>query len=192
MKISKQTNIPAPLFKRFERVRVVNTKKELAHYAGESGTVVWHDSSSVRQPDRADHWIYVVHLPHRTSWISSLQCHLKSEGTFDTEADHLTDRAEISFDTVLEEDNDYVEGSYRLPGRFWQVVAFQKQDVPEICSKPERWERATEWEETATGMLVSLPRKCRANRESILAAMTRVTGIADWVEVQGPDSMCLR
>lgn len=192
MKPLSQQDIPAPLFQRFERVRVAAARPQFGIFAGERGTVVWHDSSSVRQPDRPNHWIYIVHLPRRSSWTTFVECDLESEGTFDTEADHLSDRAEISFDTVLDEDNDYLEGSYRLPGGFWQVVAFKKEDVPEICSKPGRWERATKWEETATGLLVSLPRNCTANREFILKAMAQVTGIAVWVEVCGPDSMHLR
>jgi len=131
-------------------------------------------------------------LPARKCWSAFLQRDLESEGEFDTEADHLSNRAEISFDTVLEEDNDYIEGSYRLPGGGWQVVAFKKDNVPAIQAKPGRWERLTEWEETATGMIVSLPRECTANREFVLKAMAQITGIAAWVEVHGPDSMHLR
>lgn len=193
MKFKLPPHIPAPLFRRFERVRVTTARQQLADYAGERGIVVGHDSSSIlREPSRPEHWIYVVHLPVRECWMAFLQCDLESEGALDAETDHLGQRPEISFDTVVEEDNDYIEGCYRLPGEFWQVVAFSKKDVPAIVCRPSRWERPTPWEETTTGLLITIPQVDRMDRDAIFRGMAQATGVIDWVEVRGPDSTYLR
>lgn len=125
---------------------------------GERGTVIWLDSSAVgRQPTQPDQWLYVVHLPAHAAWRTFFQSELESEGGFDTESTHLGKRAEISFDLVMEEDNRWMEGSYRLPGEFWKVVIFQRDDVPELRSHPSSWRRTTKWEQEITGGSHSVP-----------------------------------
>jgi hypothetical protein len=187
------SDLPAPLFKQFERVRLVGDRPQVANYLGERGTVIWLDSYYVRQqPGRADRWMYVVHLTGRGCWRTFLQSDLESERTFDAEAMHLSDRPEISFDTVLEADNDYTEGSFRLPDGFWQVVVFRKDEVQVVSSTPSIWERPTAWELEATGLVIRMPRGDKVDREYLLRVMYQVIGFDGWVEVSGPDSMNLR
>src|SRR5580658_6988698 len=133
--------LPAPKFHRFERVVIRGKRRPYSKDChGERGTVIWIDSSAVRrEPTRPDKWLYLVHLPSINAWKSFFQWEIKSEGGFDSESDHLGKSPEISFDTLLEEDNVDVEGSYRLPGEFWKVVNFKRADVPEIRCQPTKW-----------------------------------------------------
>ena len=186
--------IPAPKFERFERVVI---RGEGPHHSkdcqGEWGTVVWLESSGVRrQPTRPDQWLYVVHLPVQNAWKTFFQWDLEPNGGFDPESAHLGERPEISFDTVLEEDNEWTEGSYRLPGEFWKVVIFQKDDVPEFRCQPSNWRRPTKWEGEITGVVIRSPRTATMGRADLLQAMSKAVGFSGWVEVRGPDSMMLR
>jgi hypothetical protein len=186
--------IPAPKFERFERVVI---RGEGPHHSkdcqGAKGTVIWLESSGMRrQPTRPDQWLYVVHLPVQNAWKSFFQWDLEPNGGFDPESAHLGKRPEISFDTVLEEDNGWVEGSYRPPGEFWKVVVFQKEDVPEIRCQPTNWKRPTRWEREITGMVIRFPRTARIGRADLLQAMSKAVGFSEWVDVRGPDSMMLR
>src|ERR1700729_2909399 len=133
--------IPPPKFQHYEHVVVRGTGLHSKEFRGERGTVVWLDSFYARtKPDQLDKWMYIVHLPARNCWRTFLQSDLDSEGEFDTETAHLGTRPEISFDTVLKEENTWVEGSYRLPGELWQVVIFQRDDVPEVRCQPSKWD----------------------------------------------------
>lgn len=85
-----------------------------------------------------------------------------------------------------------MEGSYRLPGEFWKVVIFQKEDVPEIQCQPTTWQRPTKWEGEMTGVVIRFPRTAKVSREDLLRAMSQVFGCSEWVQVNGPDSMMLR
>ncbi|MBC8289165.1 MAG: hypothetical protein H8E37_02510 [Planctomycetes bacterium] len=184
------TEVPAPRLEHLERV-VINGNG--TGYHGERGTIVWLESSAVRRnPTRPDQWAYVVHLPKQAAWRTFLQSDLESEGGFDLETDHLGKRAEISFDLVLKEDNDWMEGSYRLLGEFWNVVIFRKDDVEEVRFQRRIWERPTKWERAMTGMVIRFPRKVRVGRNDLFGAMSRAFGCSEWTEVAGPDSMVLR
>jgi hypothetical protein len=136
--------------------------------------------------------MYVVHLPARGCWRTFLQDDLESSGEFDPETLHLGKQPEISFDTVLEEQNTYVEGSYRLPGTFWQVVVFRKGDVPDVQHEPSRWKKPTPWEQETTGIVITIPQEAKVDRDCLLRAISQATGCGGWVEVSGPDSMNLR
>lgn len=185
--------LPAPKFKHFERVRIRGDEPRCKQWQGERGTIIWLDSSAVRrQPTQPDQWLYVVHLPAHSAWRTFFQSDLESEGGFDPKSAHLGKRPEISFDLVMEEDNGCMEGSYRLPGEFWKVVIFQKDDVPELRSQPSRWQRPTRWEREINGVVIRFPRTARMGRDDLLRAMAQVFGRSDWVQVDGPDSMMLR
>jgi hypothetical protein len=136
--------------------------------------------------------MYIVHLPARNCWRTFLQGDLDSEGGFDPETAHLGTRPEISFDIVLKEENAFAEGSYRLPGQFWQVVIFQKDDVPEVRCQPSKWDRPTNWEREATGIVLRFPRTAKLSRDDLLQAMSQAFGCNEWTVVHGPDSMNLR
>lgn len=157
------------------------------------GTVIGLDSYYVlRRPDCPDQWMYVVSLWERSCWRTFLQNHLESEGVFDLETILFGHLPEISFDTILEEDNSFAEGSYRLPGGSWQVVIFQKEDVPEAVFRSRRWKKPTPWEQVATGLVIQLPQHRRLDREALIRALTLATDHDGWIEVSGPDSMNLR
>jgi hypothetical protein len=191
-----QTDLPAPMFRRFERVAIADGGLHHKEYEGERGTVIWLDSYSLRRrhPKSPEHrqWVYVVHLPTRNCCPTLFETGLRSEGAFDSEPTQLGVRPEISFDIVPEDDNDFIEGSYRVPGQFWQVVVCKKADVSEVRHRPAIWRKTTEWEGEITGVIFQFPRAAGLNRASLLRAMSDATGFSDWSEVNGPDSMVLR
>ena len=97
-------------------------------------------------------------------------------------------RAEISYDLVMEDDMEFAEGTYRLPGGDWQVVIVlaRDRDVPEPRPVPQRWESG------ATGVVVRLPRAERVNAEAVERVLSAAFDVLEWVRVRGPDSTQLR
>jgi hypothetical protein len=95
-------------------------------------------------------------------------------------------RAAISYDLVMEEAMDFVEGVYRLPGEGWKVFIFSRDNVDEPCPKP------TEWASGETGMVVRFPRESCLNREAVEQVLSAALGVREWVDAGGPDSMQLR
>lgn len=185
--------IPAPKFRLFERVVISADEGRNKDFHGKEGTIICLESYYVRRNTADfDQWLYVVHLPSLSVCRSFAQSDLGSLGCFDTESAHLGQRAEISFDLLLEDDHNFMEGSYRLPGEFWKVFIFNKDEVPALRFRPERWERGSEWERDIDGIVIRFPRSSRMGREALLHAMSRAFGVTDWVQVQGPDSMMLR
>lgn len=97
-------------------------------------------------------------------------------------------RAEISYDLIMDDDMEFVEGTYRLPGGDWQVVivsAFER-DVPAPQVVP-LW-----CESGVSGVFVRLPRGERINAASVERVLSESLGVMEWVRVRGPDSMQLR
>jgi hypothetical protein len=97
-------------------------------------------------------------------------------------------RAEISYDLVMDDDMAFVEGTYRLPGRDWQVVivsVFQR-DVPKPVVEPQRWESGV------CGVFVRIPRGVQINAAVVEQVLSTALGVTEWVRVRGPDSMQLR
>jgi hypothetical protein len=82
--------------------------------------------------------------------------------------------------------------SYRLPGEFWKVVIFLKDDVADIRCEPSTWQKPTKWEREITGVVIRFPRTARMSRDDLLQAMSDAFGHREWVQVDGPDSMVLR
>ncbi len=181
---------PAPAFERLERVLI---GEQSAKYHGEQGTVLWSDWARYRKDGSVRQlWQYIVYLQADNSWRTFRQSDLKSLGAFDVESSHLSQRPEISFDLVMEKDNNWMEGSFRLPGESWQCMSFNKRDVADVCHKLSQWQRATTWGGTMTGISFSLPQTACVDRNYLLGAMTQVFGFSEWIEVHGPDSMFLR
>lgn len=97
-------------------------------------------------------------------------------------------RAEISYDLVMNDDMEFVEGAYRLPDGDWQVVvvsAFDR-DVP----KPQVDRQ--QWDSGVSGVFVRLPRAERINAATVERVLSAALGVSEWVRVSGPDSMQLR
>lgn len=61
-------------------------------------------------------------------------------------------KAEISYDFVMEDDMEFVEGTYRIPSDEWQVFVFKRGDVTESQIKPSKWNSGI------TGLFVRFPR----------------------------------
>ncbi len=87
---------------------------------------------------------------------------------------------------MLEPNNDFVEGCFRLPGHFWEVTVFARADVTTPQRLPGNWDSGI------TGWVVHVPRDTRLDRDYVLRALSEAFGFQDWVQVEGPDSMLLR
>ncbi len=184
-------DMPAPKFRRFERVLVVGEPQHYPELRGRSGTILWCDDYWVRQsPVRKRGWLYLVFFAPETAYRSLFESDLQSEGTFEPESAHLALRPEFSFDIIMEDDMNYVEGTYRLPGRFWEVMIFRRSDVPQLQHRPNQ--PPVEWSSGITGTVFDVPRGENLNREYVRKALRVAFGHEDWVEIRGPDSMVLR
>ena len=95
-------------------------------------------------------------------------------------------RAEISYDLVMDDDMQFVEGTYRLPGADWQVFIFSSREMNE----PEVMHQF--WESGVTGVFVRFPRCERLNRTAVERVLSNALGVSEWAQVRGPDSMQLR
>lgn len=95
-------------------------------------------------------------------------------------------RAEISYDLVIDDNMEFVEGTFRLPGGDWQVVIVSRRDLSEPEVEPQRWESGV------SRVFVRFPRDGRLNCESLERVLSNALGVAEWLRVRGPDSMNLR
>ena len=93
---------------------------------------------------------------------------------------------EISYDLVMTDDMDFVEGAYRVGDGAWQVLIVSKRDVTEPTIKPSTWDSGV------TGVVIHLPRDTRLDKALVERLLSERLDIAGWVEVRGPDSMTLR
>ena len=82
------------------------------------------------------------------------------------------------------EDYSIEEGSYRIPGRFWQVFCFAKRDVPELRH------RFGVCESGITGIAFDVPNEVVLYRDYQIRAMSRVfdTDPESWIVARGPCS----
>jgi hypothetical protein len=95
--------------------------------------------------------------------------------------------AEISYDLMMEDELDFVEGTYRLPGGDWQVFVTHSGNVPEVEVKPQVWDSGIR------GVVIHFPLKNRKlNRTAIEAKLSDYFDTQTWKEVRGPDSIQLR
>jgi hypothetical protein len=95
--------------------------------------------------------------------------------------------AEISYDLVMTDDMSFVEGTYRLPDRDWQVFIFGPD---ESVAEPDAV--TGKWPSGVTGIFVKWPPSKRLNKDAVLAVLSARLGVEEWSEVRGPDSMQLR
>lgn len=86
----------------------------------------------------------------------------------------------------MEDDMSFVEGTYRLLGREWEVFIFSQQSVSELEAIP------TEWESGVAGVYVKWPQEKKLNKDALLEVLSAQFGVSQWLEVRGPDSMQLR
>jgi hypothetical protein len=98
---------------------------------------------------------------------------------------------EISYDLVMEDDMDFVEGTCRVPeaagaAAAWQVFVFTKSDVSSSQVVRSRFTSGT------SGLLVRVPASTRLDCRIIEEALSDLLGVVRWRRVTGPDSMSLR
>jgi hypothetical protein len=178
---------PAARFQRFEIVSIANRRMG-DEFVGHRGSVIWCDRPWFdRRAGTWTEWIYCLSLDAFGRCRSFLESDLEPTGEFDTEQSQLGNRYEISFDTVMNDDDmRAVEGAYRLPGHLWQIFFFVKEAVPKL-----RHSFGT-WQSGITGVEFEVPNSMTLNREVVIKAMTEVFGAAVWIEVNGPDSLVLK
>src|SRR5262249_42835742 len=97
-------------------------------------------------------------------------------------------RAEISYDLVMDDDMEFVEGAYRLSGGDWQVVIVSAFDRDVLASQVVQ----QRWESGGSGVFVRVPRGGRINPGTGERILSEALGVTEWVRVRGPDSMQLR
>jgi hypothetical protein len=95
---------------------------------------------------------------------------------------------EITFDLVMENDMDFVEGCYRLAGGPWQVFIFARRSDVE----KQEVRKNLVWKSGVTGLNVFLPRDTKLNKSVVLAVLSETLDVATWSEVRGPDSIVIR
>lgn len=96
--------------------------------------------------------------------------------------------AEISYDLILEEDMQFLEGAYRLPDNDWQVfiVSAIDREVQGVEIVPQQWQSGV------TGLLIKIPMAERINASTVERLLSKRLGVSEWARVRGPDSMQLR
>lgn len=97
-------------------------------------------------------------------------------------------RGEISYDLVLHDDMEFLEGTYRLPDKDWQVFVVSAFDraFHEVQVVPQQWQSGV------TGMLLRIPISDKINAMTVEKVLSERLGVSKWARVQGPDSMQLR
>lgn len=121
---------------------------------------------------------------------------LQAEGTAASLAEHeeriaaapgrVVPVGEISYDLVMADDMEFIEGCYRLPGGDWQVVIVSRFDVAEPQFALHRWDSGV------SGVVIRFPRSARLDRGAVERVLSGALGVWNWVVVRGPDSMQLR
>jgi len=178
---------PAQKFRRFEQVRLQGFEQARSPLNDSIGTVFWADPPQ-KTNQMTDQWIYCVHLDAHHRYLNVLESNLRSTGEFSSEDEYLGTAFELGHDLLPDEDGNFsfVEGTYRLPGKLWQVMIFSEWDVPTLRH------RMTTWDSGITGVVFYVPLETRLNKAFVERAMSEVFGAEQWIEVRGPDSITLR
>ena len=178
--------MPTSRIQQFEKVLVVNDRMGV-EYFGKTGTVIWRDRPDFsRRTGLWREWGYSVYFPTLDSYCSFSESDLQKSGEFESAEAHLGMKFEISYDIVMREEMDAVEGCYRLPAQFWQGFAFFKQDVTELQH------RFVTWESGLTGIEFDVPREANLNRKYVVRSMSEIFGADSWAEVHGPAGHTLK
>ena len=93
---------------------------------------------------------------------------------------------EISYDLVMDDNMDFVEGTFRLPDGDWQIIIVTRYDILEPQVLRQRWESGI------NGVYVRFPKCDRLDQDAVEQLLRVVFGIIGWKCVRGPDSMRLR
>lgn len=93
---------------------------------------------------------------------------------------------EISYDLVMEEDMQFVEGTFRMGDGDWQVFIFKKAQIPQFEISP------TLWESGVSGVTIKIDCSMPLNKRLVEQVLTEWLGVHKLNVVEGPDSMQLR
>ena len=97
-------------------------------------------------------------------------------------------KADISFDLIMEETMDFVEGTYRLHGSDWQVLIFSTRPPVEKVEI----NTMAHWSSGVTGIVVRFPKSEKLNKAAVMRILSESLGVTEWNETRGPDSITLR
>jgi hypothetical protein len=95
-------------------------------------------------------------------------------------------QGEISYDLIMEDNMSFVEGTYRLVGKDWQVFIFSPGAVAGIQVQHGKWDSGI------TGVFVRFPKGSSLNKQVVEQVLGQALGVTEWSEGRGPDSMRLR
>ncbi|HET6252145.1 MAG TPA: hypothetical protein VFE47_30950 [Tepidisphaeraceae bacterium] len=87
----------------------------------------------------------------------------------------------------MSDEMDFVEGTYRLAEREWQVFIFGPDPLvvePTIVTG--------KWPSGVSGVFVKWPPSKQLNKKAVLQVLSAQLAVSEWSEVRGPDSMHLR
>jgi hypothetical protein len=93
---------------------------------------------------------------------------------------------EITYDLVMEDDMDFVEGCYRILPDDWRVIIVSK------CAINSIQRQECTWGSGVKGFFILVPKSTVLNRDTTERLLTEATGVATWRRVPGPDSMQVR
>lgn len=98
-------------------------------------------------------------------------------------------KAEITFDLIMTDDMDFVEGCYRLAGSAWEVFIFSHTRIG--SNEPGVWTGLT-WKSGVKGLNAVIPPSTKLNKAAVMDVLSQALGVTEWSEVRGPDSIVLR
>ncbi len=81
----------------------------------------------------------------------------------------------------------FVEGVYRLDEGEWRIFVFTRDNVAEHVVRDN-----LRWDSGVFGINVRWPRTRKLDKPAVLRALSELTGVEDWREQNGPDSITLR
>lgn len=100
--------------------------------------------------------------------------------------ENFCSHAEVSFDLVMDDEMDFVEGTYRLARGEWCVFIFSQGDEREPLVRPSKWNSGV------SGIVVRWPRDQPLNQSVVENVLGQALGVQHWLVVKGPDSIMLR
>lgn len=95
---------------------------------------------------------------------------------------------DISYDLVMNDDMQFVEGTFRVDGGDWQVFIFSKKKGVNV---EPHWQHSR-WESGITGLVFGVPSHLRLSKQLVEQSLSQAVGLKSWTEVCGPDSIQLR
>ncbi|WP_434421660.1 hypothetical protein [Nannocystis pusilla] len=177
-----------PAFALNGRVKIVTDAPWQSDVNGLEGVVFWrepmqeHTASAEKQ-----RWKYVVYLPAKHEYRTLIERHLTALDGSVEPSFFFGERAEISYNVVVDDDSTIVEGCVRLPGETWRTFYAEKTvDLADASFQ------TFDWENGLRGLAVKMPWGVPMNKAALQQALATFLGVEQVVEAPGPDSMMIR